>query len=89
MVEARIARQNVTTKNLATGQNLGLDFRLTITRSKLPVAGWGRRYQGALWRTLVRLLREVPEEMKPRRIAVATTDGTPEAEQVEAPKQVA
>jgi hypothetical protein len=44
-----------------------------------------RELFGAPWY----LLREVPEEMKPRRIAVATTDGTPEAEQVEAPKQVA
>jgi len=35
------------------------------------------------------LVREVPEEMKPRRIAVATADGTAQAEQVEARKQVA
>jgi molecular chaperone IbpA len=35
------------------------------------------------------LVREVPEEMKPRRIAIATADGKPQTEQVEAQKQAA
>jgi molecular chaperone IbpA len=34
-------------------------------------------------------VREVPEEMKPRRIAIATGDGTPRTAQVEARKRVA
>ncbi|MET3577570.1 hypothetical protein ABID19_000585 [Mesorhizobium robiniae] len=52
-VETGFTRYNLATKNLAAGQNLGLDFELAITKSKLPVAEWGRQNPGsakALWR---------------------------------------
>jgi molecular chaperone IbpA len=35
------------------------------------------------------LVREVPEEMKPRRITITKGDGAPKAGQVEKPKQAA
>ncbi|TJW07356.1 MAG: Hsp20 family protein [Mesorhizobium sp.] len=38
---------------------------------------------------VIDLVREVPEEMKPRRITIAKEDGAPKAGPVEAPKQVA
>jgi molecular chaperone IbpA len=66
----------------------------------LPVRPFTRRFELADHMTVngaslnnglltIDLVREVPEEMKPRRIAIAKQDGAPKAGQVEKPKQAA
>ncbi|RWM20374.1 MAG: Hsp20 family protein [Mesorhizobium sp.] len=66
----------------------------------LPVRPFTRRFELADHMTVtgaslnnglltIDLVREVPEEMKPRRITIAKQDGAPKAGQVEKPKQAA
>ncbi|RVB77508.1 MULTISPECIES: Hsp20 family protein [unclassified Mesorhizobium] len=66
----------------------------------LPVRPFTRRFELADHMTVtgaslnnglltIDLVREVPEEMKPRRITITREDGAPKAGQVEKPKQAA
>ncbi|RUU27356.1 Hsp20 family protein [Mesorhizobium sp. M6A.T.Ce.TU.016.01.1.1] len=66
----------------------------------LPVRPFTRRFELADHMTVtgaslnnglltIDLVREVPEEMKPRRITITRQDGAPKAGQVEKPKQAA